>query len=68
MGAAETPGTCCDDSGGIAFLVDVESVLLRALPLMERTVPDRLILRFTNTREKMEEDLLAAALVVDWMT
>jgi len=68
MGAAEVPGTCCDDSGGIAFLVDVESVLLRALRLMERTVPDRLILRFTNTREKMAEDVLAAALVVDWMT
>ena len=68
MGAADAPGTCCDDSGGTAFLVDVESVLLKALPLMERTVPEREILRLTNTREKMAEEVLVAALVVDWMT
>lgn len=69
MGAAEeVPGTCCDDSGGIAFLVEVARDLRNALPLNDRTVPDRLILRLTKTLEKIAEEVLAAALVVDWMT
>jgi hypothetical protein len=60
---APLAGSCWDDSGGITFLV--EKVLLKALLFKERTVPDKLILRFTNILEKMAEEVLAAALVVD---
>ena len=41
---------------------------LNAPLFRERTVPDRLILRFTNTLEKIAEDVLAAAVVVEEMT
>lgn len=44
-------------SGGILLLV--ESDRLNAPRLSERTVPDRLILRFTKTREKRAEELFA---------
>jgi len=46
----------------------VEKDLLKALLLRERTVPDKLILFFTNTLEKMAEDVLAAAVVVEERT
>lgn len=46
----------------------MEKDLLKALLFKERTVPDRLILFFTNTLEKMAEDVLAAADVVEEMT
>jgi hypothetical protein len=59
----EAPGSCWGDSGGTIFLA--EKVLLKALLFKERTVPDKLILRFTNTLEKMAEEVLAAARVVD---
>ena len=54
-------GTCCDRSGGMAFLV--KRVLLKALLLMGRRC-QREIPRMTNTREKMAEVVLAAA--VGW--
>lgn len=46
----------------------MEKDLLKALLLRERTVPDKLILFFTNTLEKMAEDVLAAAVVVEERT
>jgi hypothetical protein len=44
-------------SGGILLLVDSDR--LNAPCLSVRTVPDRLILRFTKTREKRAEELFA---------
>lgn len=46
----------------------MEKDLLKAFLFRERTVPDRLILRLTNTLEKSAEDVLAAAVVVEEMT
>lgn len=65
-GAAEAPGSWSGDSGGTTFLVEKD--LLKAFLLRERTVPDKLIRRFTNTLEKMAEDVFAAAVVVEEMT
>jgi hypothetical protein len=41
------------------MLLLVESDRLNAPRLIERTVPERLILRFTKTREKRAEELFA---------
>lgn len=46
----------------------MEKDLLKALLFRDRTVPDKLILFFTNTLEKMADDVLAAAVVVEEMT
>lgn len=46
----------------------MEKGLLKAFLFKQRTVPDKLSLRFTNTLEKIAEDVLAAAVVVEEMT
>jgi hypothetical protein len=49
-------------SGGILPLA-VEKDLLNALLRKERTVPDKLILRFTKTREKRADEEFAVDVI-----
>jgi hypothetical protein len=50
------------DSGGILPLA-VENDLRNALRRKERTVPDKLILRFTKTRENRAEEEFAVEVI-----